>query len=256
MELTVVGCSGSAPSPESQSSGYLLRSGDSRIVIDLGNGTLGPLQKWIDPFDINALFLTHLHPDHCADFAPLVVYLRFRPNQPYDPKQHRLPVYAPPEAPSRLAALYAPNAEQLAETDLSDVVEFLEPPVEPVRIGAFEVRAFAVDHLCPTWGLRVEAEGRVFAFTGDTGPSDGITKLAEGADVLLSEASWLDFPDQPTGMHLSGKQAGAAAGAAGARRLLLTHYSPWTDQDALAQEARDAFDGPVEVVHAGTTYTI
>ena len=256
MELTVLGCSGSAPSPQSPSSGYLLRSGDSRIVIDLGNGTMGPLQRWTDPFDVDALFLTHLHPDHCADFAPLTVYLRYHPNPSRDLKQERLPVYAPPEAPSRLAAIYAPSAEELATTDLSDIHEFLEPPVDPVRIGAFDIRAVPVDHLCPTWGLRIEAEGRVFAFTGDTGPSDGIAKLAAGADVLLAEASWLDSPSQPTGMHLSGKQAGAAAAEAGASRLLLTHYSPWTDQDALLAEAREAYGGPAELVRAGSTYAI
>ncbi|EQD83106.1 ribonuclease BN (tRNA processing enzyme) [Saccharopolyspora erythraea NRRL 2338] len=256
MELTVLGCSGSAPAPESPSSGYLLRSGDTRLVIDLGNGTMGPLQRWTDPFDVNALLLTHLHPDHCADFAPLAVYLRYRPNKPYDPTQRRMPVYAPREAPSRLAALYAPSAEELGQTDLSDVFEFLEPPAEPVRVGDFEIRAFPVDHLCPTWGLRIEAEDRVFAFTGDTGPSDEIAKLAAGADVLLSEASWLDSPDQPAGVHLSGKQAGAAAASAGVRRLLLTHYSPWTDQQALLGEAREAFDGPAELVRAGSSYTI
>ncbi|GAA2797094.1 MBL fold metallo-hydrolase [Saccharopolyspora taberi] len=256
MELTVLGCSGSAPAPQSPSSGYLLRSGDSLIAIDLGNGTMGPLQRFADPFDLDALLLTHLHPDHCADTSPLVVYLRFRPNPPYDIKQRRLPVYAPPEAPSRLAAIFAPSKEELAETDLSDTFEFRPPPVEPVRIGAFDIRAIPVDHLCPTWGLRIEAEGRVFAFTGDTGPSDGIAKLAAGADVLLAEASWLDHPDQPAGMHLSGKQAGAAAASAGAARLLLTHYSPWTDQDALLKEASDAFGGPTELVRADATYPI
>ncbi|MDA3642900.1 MBL fold metallo-hydrolase [Saccharopolyspora indica] len=256
MELIVLGCSGSAPSPDSPSSGYILRSGDSRLVIDLGNGTLGPLQRWVDPYDVDALFLTHLHPDHCADFAPLDVYRRFRPNQPYDPKQQRLPVYAPPEAPSRLAALYAPSSEQLGDPDLSDIFDFRPPPVDPVTIGAFEVRAVPMDHLCPTWGLRIEADGRVFAFTGDTGPCDGIGKLAAGADVLLSEASWLDSPDQPSGMHLSGKQAGEAASAAGVGRLLLTHYSPWTDQQALAREAAEAYDGPVKVVQAGDTHLI
>ncbi|RKT88633.1 Ribonuclease BN, tRNA processing enzyme [Saccharopolyspora antimicrobica] len=256
MELIVLGCSGSAPSPDSPSSGYILRSGDSLLVIDLGNATLSPLQRWADPYDIDALFLTHLHPDHCADFAPLDVYRRFHPDQPYDPKQRRLPVYAPPEVPSRLAALYAPSSEQREHTDLSDIFDFRSPPVDPVRIGAFEIRAVPVDHLCPTWGLRIEAEGRVFAFTGDTGTCDGIGKLAAGADVLLSEASWLDSPDQPTGMHLSGKQAGKAASDAGVGRLLLTHYSPWTDQKALAREAAEAYDGPVKVVQAGDTHQI
>lgn len=256
MELIALGCSGSAPAPDSPSSGYLLRSGQSQIVVDLGNGTLGPLQRWVNPFDLDALLLTHLHPDHCCDVAPLTVYLRYHPDRPRDATRRRLPVHAPQEAPSRLAALYAPDTAELAETDLSDVYEFLPPPVEGVRIGPFDIRAIRMDHLCPTWGLRIEAEGRVFAFTADTGPCEAITRLAAGADLLLSEASWLDTPDQPTGMHLSGRQAGAAASEAGARRLLLTHYSPWTDQDALLKEAHEAFDGPVELARAGTRYPV
>lgn len=256
MELIVLGCSGSVPGPHSPSSGYLLRCGDTWIVLDLGSGTMGTLQRWIDPFDLDAVLLTHLHPDHCADFAPLTVYRRYRPNPPRDPAVHRLPVYGPPEASSRLSALYAPNAAELADTDLSDVYEIFPPPVDGVRIGPFEIRAVPMDHVCPSWGFRVEAAGRVFAYTGDTGPCDGLADLAADADVLLAEASWADFPEQPDGVHLSGWQAGVAATTAGARRLLITHVQPWSDADAIMAEARKAYGGPVELVQPDGVYPV
>ncbi|GAA0539305.1 MBL fold metallo-hydrolase [Saccharopolyspora subtropica] len=256
MKLTILGCSGSFPGPDSPSSGYLLESGGTRIALDLGNGTLGAMQRFIDPFELDAVFLTHLHPDHCADFGALTVLRRYHPNPPYDPTVHRLPVIAPENAPERFAALYAPNAEELAETDLSDVFEFVPISPEPVRIGAFEVRAVPVAHLCPAWGFRVAAEGRVLAYTGDTGPCPQLTELAADADVLLSEASWADFPDAPDGVHLSGRQAAGVATAAGARRLLLTHVVPWADRDAILTEAKAAFDGPAELVAADRTYDI
>ncbi|MBB5153241.1 MBL fold metallo-hydrolase [Saccharopolyspora phatthalungensis] len=256
MRLTILGCSGSFPGPDSPSSGYLLESGGTRIVLDLGNGTMGAMQRFLDPFQLDAVFLSHLHPDHCADFGALTVLRRYHPNPPYDATERRLPVIAPENAPERLAALYAPNAAELAETDLSDVFEFIPISAEPVRIGPFEVQAVPVAHLCAAWGFRVAAEDKVLAYTGDTGPCPQLTELAADADVLLSEASWADFPDAPDGVHLSGRQAAEVAKAARARRLLLTHLVPWADRDAIIAEAIATFDGPTELVGPDRTYDV
>ncbi|PKW14662.1 MBL fold metallo-hydrolase [Saccharopolyspora spinosa] len=256
MKLTILGCSGSFPGPDSPSSGYLLESGGTRIALDLGNGTLGAMQRFIDPFQLDAVLLSHLHPDHCADFGALAVLRRYHPKPPYDATERPLPVIAPENAPERLAALYAPNAAELAETDLSDVFEFIPISAEPVRIGPFEVQAVPMAHLCPAWGFRVAAGGKVLAYTGDTGPCPQLTELAADADALLSEASWADFPDAPDGVHLSGRQAAEVAKTARARRLLLTHIVPWADRDAILAEAKAAFDGPAELVVADATYDI
>ncbi|MGP4020097.1 MBL fold metallo-hydrolase [Saccharopolyspora sp. 5N708] len=256
MKLTVLGCSGSMPGPDSPSAGYLLESDGTRIAFDLGNGTLSAMQRFVDPFALDAVFLSHLHPDHCADFGALAVLRRYHPNPPYDPAVRRLPVIAPENAPQRLAALYAPSAAELAETDLSDVFEFIPISAEPVRVGAFEVRAVPVAHVCPAWGFRVAAEDGVLAYTGDTGPCSRLAELAADADVLLSEATWADFPGAPAGVHLSGRQAAEVAKTAGARRLLLTHIAPWADRDAIFAEASAAFDGPVELVVPGGSYDV
>ncbi|MCI2424361.1 MBL fold metallo-hydrolase, partial [Saccharopolyspora sp. K220] len=178
------------------------------------------------------------------------------PNPPYDPAVRRLPVFAPENAPRRLAALYAPNEAELVRTDLSDVFEFIPISAEPMRIGAFEVRAVPVAHLCPAWGFRVAAGDKVLAYTGDTGCCPQLTELAADADVLLSEASWADFAGAPDGVHLSGRQAAEVAKTAGARRLLLTHIAPWSDRDAILAEAVAAFDGPTELVVPGSSYQV
>ncbi|GAA4839166.1 MBL fold metallo-hydrolase [Saccharopolyspora rosea] len=256
MKLTILGCSGSIPSPTSPASGYLVESGSTRIVLDLGNGTLGAMQRSVDPFDVDALLLSHLHPDHCADFGALTVLRRYHPRPPYDPVTRPLPVHAPADAPERLAALYATSAAERADTDLSDVFEFFPLSAEPVRIGPFEVRAFPMAHVCPAWGFRVSAGGRVLAYTGDTGPCPQLVDLARNADVLLAEASWPDFPDAPDGLHLSGRQAAEVAKTAGARRLLLTHLQPWSDRDAVLGEASATFDGPAELVVPDGTYQV
>ena len=118
------------------------------------------------------------------------------------------------------------------------------------------VRAGRVDHLCDAYGLRVEAGGRSIVYSGDTGPCQGLVGLARGADVLLCEATWPHRDDAPRGVHLSGRQAGEHAAAAGVGRLLLTHVPAWFDGDQLLGEAKAAFDGPVELVAPDGAYDV
>jgi ribonuclease BN (tRNA processing enzyme) len=252
MQLTVLGCSGSVPAAESAASGYLVRAGETSVVLDLGNGAFGALQRYLDPFTLDALVLSHLHPDHCADVSAVTVYRRYHP---HPPPCDVLPLYGPPDAAERLAAAYAPNADERNLTDLSDVYDFRSYR-EMARIGLFELRAARVEHLCEAYALRISHAGRALVYSGDTGPCPQLAELATGADVLLAEASWPDRPSNPPGIHLSGREAGEAAAAARVGRLLITHVPPWTDAEQVLTEAKAAFDGPTELVCPGARYEI
>jgi ribonuclease BN (tRNA processing enzyme) len=243
VRLTILGCSGSIPGPNAAASGYLIEADGFLLGLELGNGTLAQLQTVRDPFELDALLLSHLHPDHCADFSALTVLRRYHPEPPYHRRPRRLPVLAPAGAPDRLANAYAPDEVERAATDLSDVYEFQSLTCEPVQIGPFEVTAIQVDHPTTAFGVRVGYDGRVLAYTGDTGPCGALDELALGVDVLLSEASWTDSPERPSGVHLSGTQAGQLARRAGVGRLLLTHIAPWTDRAAVLAEAAAVFPG-------------
>jgi ribonuclease BN (tRNA processing enzyme) len=252
MLLTVLGCSGSVPAPESPASGYLVRAEGTSVVLDLGNGAFAALQRYLDPFALDGLLLSHLHPDHCADVSALTVYRRYHPNPP---SRDVVPLYGPRDTTERLVAAYAPNADERKTTDLSDVYS-IRSYDEVVAIGPFEVRAAPVEHPCEAYALRIGHAGRTLVFSGDTGPCRRLVELAAGADVLLAEASWPDQPDNPPGIHMSGKDAGEAAAAAGIGRLLITHVPPWTDSDRVLAEAKAAFEGPIELVRQGTHYDI
>lgn len=256
----MLGCSGSGPGPTSPASGYLVQAGDAHLAMDMGAGTFGPLQRHVDPWGLDAVLFSHLHPDHCSDFSALVVNRRYHPRPAFDPTARPLSVYAPAEAPGRVAAAYAPSAQERAETDLTDVFTF-HPVTDGfvAEVAGTTLRAGRVDHPCDAYALRLEHGGRSLAYSGDTGPCDGLVEVARGVDVLLCEASWphtgiWDAP--PPGVHLSGREAGEHATAAGVGRLLLTHVPTWFDGAQLLAEAKEAFDGPVELVEPGGAYEI
>jgi ribonuclease BN (tRNA processing enzyme) len=260
MRLTVLGCSGSGPGPYSPASGYLVQAGDTAIILDLGNGTFGPLQQYVNPFDLDAVLLSHLHPDHCADVTALVVYRRIHPQPPYDPTEKRLLVLANEHAPERLGDLYAASPEVRIGADLSDVLELRTIQhrsiihVEDVKITVSEL-----DHeRGGSFGFRLESGGRTLVFTGDTGPTERLIELAHDADVLLCDASWTheQGAKYPPRIHLSGRQAGEYAAAAKVGRLLITHVLMWFDGDAVLSEARNSFGGSTHLVRAGEQFEI
>ncbi|MGA6164114.1 MBL fold metallo-hydrolase [Amycolatopsis magusensis] len=256
MRLTILGCSGSVPCPDKPASGYLLEASGFRLLMDLGNGTLAELQRHADPLEVDAMLLSHLHADHCADVTALTVLRRFHPSVLGGRALPRLPLHGPSESATRLARAYAPDSVELAETDLADVFDFRPLSGEAFRLGPFEVLPVPVVHPCEAYGFRITAGGRTLAFTGDTAVTDELDRLADGVDVLLAEASWTHDPTRPAGMHLSGVEAGALAARTGAGKLLLTHVLPWTDGDAVLAEARTTFTGDARLVEVGDEYEI
>jgi ribonuclease BN (tRNA processing enzyme) len=129
----------------------------------------------------------------------------------------------------------------------------------PARIGPFTVEPFVARHPVPAFSVRVEAAGKVVAYSGDTGPHDAIVDLARHADVFLSEASFVESQaaTNPPDLHLTGRQAASYAREAGARRLLITHIPAWTDRDEVAADVEAGnFGGPTEFVRPGMSYEL
>ncbi len=259
MRVTVVGCAGSFPSPSSPASCYLVEARDTdgrhwRVVLDLGNGALGQLQSYLGPgvhlADLDAVLLSHLHPDHCLDMCGLYVALV------YDPSglpSGRIPVYGPTNTFERLERAYGEH-ERGSLAKSFDVRSWVEG--EPVQIGPFTITPRRVEHPVEAYGLRVECAGAVLAYSGDTDSCQALVELSRDADVLLAEASFVEGRDAVRGVHLTGRRAGQAADAAGVRRLVLTHQPIWTDPQVTSAEAREVYSGPVDVARPGLTLTL
>ena len=248
MKVTVLGCAGTFPGPESPCSGYLFEHDGYRLVVDLGAGALGQLQRHIDLLDVDAVYVSHLHADHCIDLVAYSYARRYHP----DGTPPLLPVYGPVGTAVRILGSYeAPPTE-----GLGDVFEFREVGPGQRQLGPFSVTAARVNHPVECHGLRIEAGGRAVAYSGDTGECDELVRLAEGCDVFLCEASWEHAEGTPPDIHLSGRQAGEHALRAQVGRLLLTHVVPWADAAQILTEASDAFGGPTELARCGVTYEL
>jgi ribonuclease BN (tRNA processing enzyme) len=248
MRLTVLGCAGSFPGPESPCSSYLVDADGFRLLLDFGSGAMSTLQRFAGLHAVDAILLSHLHCDHMFDACLYVVARRYAPSGPLP----AIPVYAPAGAPERLATAYGPD-----EASLDDVYTFyaLQPGTFP--IGPFEVTVDRVNHPVETYGVRIENGGRVLAYSADTAPCEALVRLAQGADVFLCEASYLDGADNPPDLHLTGREAGEHATKAGVGKLLLTHLvSAWGSEAETHEAAANTFAGPVEVVRPGARYDI
>ncbi|MET8154200.1 MBL fold metallo-hydrolase [Actinoplanes sp. NPDC049668] len=248
MRLTVLGCAGSFPGPEAACSAYLVEADGFRLLIDFGSGSLSALQRYAGIGAVDAILLTHLHCDHMLDACTYVVVRRYAPGGPLPP----LPVYAPMGAAERISAAYSTDNEPV-----DDVYTFyaLQPGTFP--IGPLTVTVDRVNHPIETYGVRVEHNGGVLAYSSDTAPCDSLLRLAQGADLFLCEASYLDGVNNPPDLHLTGGEAGEAATKADVRKLLLTHLVPaWVSEASTVEAASAAYAGPVEVVRPGARYDL
>lgn len=255
MRLTIIGCSGSYPGPASSASCYLLEAdvgdGDDkrtwRILLDLGAGALGELQRHIDSLAVDAVFFSHLHPDHCSDLCGYYVQRKYHP----DGARPRIPVYGPSGVAERMSDAYGlPDG-----AGMGDAFDFREY-AGPVTVGPFSVLPIPVEHPVEAYGLRVSAGSSTLGYSGDTAPCDGLDRVAANVRLFLCEASFREVDDNPPGIHLTGVDAGAAAARARAGRLVVTHVPPWFDRDGMLAEARTAYSGPIDLAEVGATYEL
>ena len=255
MKLTIIGCSGSYPGPESSASCYLLEAdvgdGDDkrawRILLDLGNGALGTLQRYADALAVDAVLLSHLHPDHCSDLCGFYVLRKYHPHG----AQPRIPVWGPSGVADRMSDAYG-LPDGLGMRDAFDFNEY----DGPFNLGPFSIVPIPVEHPVEAYGLRISAGSSTLGYSGDSAVCEGLDKVAADVRLFLCEASFREVDTNPPGIHLTGVDAGATAARARAGRLVLTHVPPWFDRDQMLAEARTAYSGPVDLADVGRVYDV
>lgn len=233
MELTVLGSSGGCPAPGNPASGYLITEGDTVLWCDAGSGTFMALMEHVDPADVDAIVVSHVHTDHCADLVAFYGYMAYGPSG-----QIPVPVYVPEGTVDPIAAFVRAEAEHVffMTMDFTVVGEG-----DRARVGAFDLEFAETHHPVPTVATRFEAGGRSLAYSADTGPGGGFPRLAASSDAMLCEAT-VTGPRNVTSYeyHLNAGEAGSLAAAAGAD-LIVTHVSPTVDSARAVAEAAETY---------------
>ena len=238
LTVTVLGCSGSYPGPGGACSGYLVDDGTTRVWVDAGSGTLANLQRHVALAQLDAIVLSHEHPDHWSDIEGWNNVLRFVL------ERTGFPVYAPAGLRQHL---YQDTEPQMTWNDVAGG--------DRVSIGTLDFTFSRTDHGPETLGMRIDGGGRSLGYSADTGTRWSLEALGGGLDLALCEATMT--PDKEgTLQHLTARQAGAQAKAAGAGRLVLTHIWPTLDVERSREEGAAAFGGPVEVATVGARYEV
>lgn len=246
-ELVVLGAGPAyTDRPGSSGSAYLLRHRDGAILLDLGQGSFPRLAHEIEPSELQAILISHLHPDHFVDLVPLRHYLRWH----LMPARH-VRVLGPEGLAGRLDGLHAEPGFSAATLDC----ERLTPGVQ--TIGPFTILASLVAHTEESYGLRVAVgDGPGLVYSGDCGRAEDLEGLIHPGDVLLSEVSFGPGPVPADAAHLAGPEVGRLATRAGVREVLLTHLLMGHDRDATIASVRAGFAGPVRIVDPGDRLTI
>jgi ribonuclease BN (tRNA processing enzyme) len=232
-QVAVLGSCGAFPEPDRACSGFAMDWDGYRLVLDLGYATLPRLLAHWPDGAVDAVAITHEHPDHCVDLHGL-----FRMRLYGSPGEPRVPLYCPPGVLDRLEGL-EPDADLTAVFDV-------HPLPGSYQVGPFELTGLPLPHFVPNAGIRLQADETFLAYSGDTGPDPLLAELGRDTDLFIVEATdWVRETQRPTRNLMTSTEAGHWAQRAGARRLMLTHFWPGNDRAASVAAASAAFDGDV-----------
>ncbi|MGH9114709.1 MAG: MBL fold metallo-hydrolase [Acidimicrobiales bacterium] len=237
LDLTVLGCDGTYPGPGGGCSGYLLECEGTRLWLDAGAGTLANLQLHVSIEDLDAVVVTHGHPDHWTDLEHLAVACKWVIGRT------RVPVYSPEGLDLLLRVGSAAGVLEWHTVGDGD----------EVRLGAIALSFSRTDHPVATLAVRADGAGRSLGYSADSGPGWSLASLGSGLHLALCEATFLSDKEGTLG-HMSARQAGASAREAGVERLVITHLRPGVDPEAARAEATASFGGDVTVAGVGDRY--
>ncbi|GHF15127.1 MBL fold metallo-hydrolase [Amycolatopsis deserti] len=244
LSLTVLGSATPYPEPANPCSGYLVSSGETHVWLDAGPGTLAELRRHTSLDRLAGIWISHLHADHCADLLTAYYGALFADLELAAP----IPLFGPPGIADRLAG-FLTNGPSRSPVERAFAVHELSDG-HRAELGPMTFTAAAVEHGMPAFGVRIEAGAASLAYSGDTAPCPAVAALAKNCDALLCEA---DGP-VPSEVHHTPEDAGAAATAAGTRKLILTHVGPFLTPGEAVTRAAARFDGPVAYAAPGAVF--
>ena len=248
LSITVLGCSGTWASATSACSGYLVSDGTTRVWVDCGPGTLSALQHHCPLQELDAIVVTHEHPDHCLEL-PVVRNALIHGNL----GRRDIPLYTTRGVLALLEKLV--GSRGLTPAFIPKMIG----DRSVARVGGIRMEFSRTDHPVETLAIRFddEAGGGAIGYSSDTGPGWSVRSLGEGLDVAVVEATFLQADvGEAAGVHRTAAQTGDDAKATGVGRLVVTHVPPTGDGEAHRAEAEASFGGPTLLAAPHETYEV
>ncbi len=251
MQVTVLGKSPAWQDAAGACSGYLVQEDGFTLLLDCGNGVFSKLREVVDYVDIDAVLVTHLHADHFFDVVPFSYALKVGPRS----GESRPTLYCPPGAGERFRTVGAGLGDERLIDEAFEIAEY--DPARALTVGPFAVGLCEVPHFVPTHAVDLATgTGARFTFGADCRPNQALVRFAAGTDLLMLEATLLAAGGTGARGHLTAREAGEHGRAAGARRLVLTHFSDELDPERVASEGAAGYEGSVELAREGAIYTL
>lgn len=248
MKLTVIGCCGAFPSHGRGTTSYLLQSGDFNLVIDLGSTTFVELEKHVNPFDVDAMVVSHYHHDHIADIGVFQYYRQLKP-YPYEGEKPIIPIYGHTQNPLHF--------KELTLAGVSKGCAYSDD--EPLEVGPFTIEFMRTLHPVPTYAMRIveKSTGKVLVFTADSGYLEAFNEFARDADLFLADTYFLNGNERNKA-HFTAQETGEIAKAANVRRIVATHLAEGVDLNLLKFQIEEASHHqiPVEIATRDAVYEI
>jgi ribonuclease BN (tRNA processing enzyme) len=250
VDLTVLGKSPAWQDASGACSGYLVREQGRALLLDCGGGVFGKLRATCDYTEVDAVLVTHLHPDHFIDLVSLGCALRYSPRAPLP----RPALYVPPGAREQLRRMSAMWADPEDFERAFEISEY--DPRASLALGPLEARFVAVPHFIPTFAVELTGvDGRRFTFGADCRFNEELAEFARGAHLVMLEATDAEAWSGPGRGHMTAREAGELARRAEAGRLIVTHFSDELDPAWVHAEASAGFGAAVELAAEGARFT-
>lgn len=244
MQLRVIGYWAPYPRASEACSGYLVSTDNAHLLLDCGHGVCSQLARWLPAEQLDALIITHFHPDHYVDLWAIrhIIGAALRAGTRSEP----LPVYMPEEPKYHYQAFAKMN--ELQVIPLTDKGNY--------RVGDMQFQAWAVAHPMPTFGIKVSCQNRALLYTADTSYDQQLIDAARGVELLLCECSLQIADGEFAGQlgHMTTAQAGQLARESGAEILVATHFWPEYHLEVLQQEIQAEYQG--RIIMAGHDLTV